>query len=109
MEAPKRLTAFEAMDAARRFVDLLRHAEYVESILLEEGEWEGPRLWTVLSSPAFEDHYSEPIYEAQGHIVDDLSEPVFEFRVINVNELKGRLEDILPVNARVLYQRQPPA
>jgi hypothetical protein len=103
--APRRPTAFEAIDAARHFADLLREVEYVERIILEDADWEGLRLWTVLASPAFEDRYGEPVYEAQGQVIDELGEPVFDFRVINVNELKGRLEDVLPANGRVLYER----
>src|SRR5438445_13888909 len=98
---PRKLTTYETIDAARRFAGLLRELEYVEKVILEEGGWEGLRLWVVLSSPAFEDRYADPVYEAQGRIIDDLSDPVFDFRVINQNELKGRLDEILPANANI--------
>lgn len=103
--APKRLTALEMMEAARRFVDLLRDVEYVDTIILENEEREAPELWTVLSSPAFEEGYRDPVYEAQGQVIDELSEPVFDFRVVNVNDHGGRLEHVLPAHGRVLYQR----
>lgn len=83
--SPKKLTTYEMMDAARRFVRHLQALQYLEEIVLEEVGQEGLRLWIVLSSPAFEDQYADPVYGSQGQLIGELSEPVFDFRVINVN------------------------
>jgi hypothetical protein len=34
-----------------------------------------------------------------------LDASVFDFRVVNINELEGRIEDILPTSAEMLYER----
>jgi hypothetical protein len=93
------------MEAARRFADLLRNVEYVEKIILEEAGWGGLCLWAVLSSPPFEDQYREPVYKAQSAVMAMLDASVFDFRVVNINELEGRIEDILPTSAEMLYER----
>lgn len=94
------------MEAARRFADLLRDVEYVEKVILEEAGWEGLRLWAVLSSPPFEDQYREPVYKAQSAVIHMLDAPAFDFRVVNINELEGRIEDVLPASAEMLYERR---
>lgn len=101
----KKLTTYETIDAARQFANRLLSLQYVEEVVLEEVGQEVFRLWVVLSSPAFEDQYADPVYEAQEQLIGELSEPVFDFRVINVNEIKGRLEETLPQDADVLYVR----
>ncbi len=103
--ARKNPSMYQAMEAARRFADLLRGVDYVEKVVLEEAGWEGLRLWTVLSAPPFEEQYREAVYEAQSAVIDGLDAPVFDFRVVNVNELHGRVEDVLPAGAEVLYER----
>jgi hypothetical protein len=93
------------MEAARRFADLLRNVEYVEKVILEEAGMEGLRLWAVISSPPFEERYRDPVYEAQSAVIDMLNAPVFDFRIVNLNELNGQVEDSLPKASEILYER----
>lgn len=103
--ATERLTSFDASTAARRYADLLSRIPHVDMVVLEEIPWDGRRLWAVLDAPPFEPEYRTPVYEAQGEIIDQLDEAVFDFRVVNVRELNEPLGSVVPKDGYVLYQR----
>lgn len=101
----ERITSFDASTAAQRYAELLSQNGYVERVVLEETPWEGRRLWAVLDAPPFRDEYRDPIYAAQERIIDELAEAVFDFRLVNVNELESPLDTVLPAAGHVLYER----
>ncbi len=90
----------------REYVGLLEGIEIARQIyLFKSGGCNN--LWTVIDAPPFEDDLRYPIYEAQMNISSRGSKnnPV-DFYIININELPEgkRLEDILPINATLIWK-----
>jgi hypothetical protein len=57
----------------------------------------------LVKTAPFDDEARASVYEAQLDVIQDVDQPVVDFRVINLIELSGRrLEDVLPSNGLVL-------
>ncbi len=92
----------------QEYVGLLEGIEIAKQIyLFKSGGCNN--LWTIINAPPFEDELRYPIYEAQMNIVSRGSKdnPI-DFYILNINEIPEgkRLEDVLPVNATVIWKRE---
>ncbi len=64
--------------------------------------------WTVIDAEPFNSTQSEPIYDAQVKIYQEMKEDLaLDFHVLNLSELHDRqeLESILPPSAKLVWQR----
>lgn len=89
------------------YVNSIRTLKIVREVLLVEAE-EITTIWTIIAAPPFEDSFREPIYKAQLHILRSLGDDKsLDFYVLNVLELPDgeELADVLPSNAKLLWQR----
>lgn len=65
-------------------------------------------IWTIIDAPPFEDSLRTPICDAQLRILSMLKEQIsLDFNVLNVSELSENQQpdDIIPVNAKLIWER----
>lgn len=88
------------------FVEAAKAIPEVQMVLVEDPSFDYPRIWTVISAPAFVFSYRRRVYDAQLVAQQQDKESLVDFRLINVQEIKGSVENVLPSGHRVLFQRK---
>jgi hypothetical protein len=88
-----------------QFVQAVKDYSYVQWVFYEGDAPVHTRIWTVISAPEFDAGYRRPIYSAQVEALKKADEPVVDFRLINLRELEGDLEEVLPARRTELYSR----
>ena len=100
----KRATLAEKV--LQRFVELARELPQVQLVFVSDDTDEGPRIWTVINAPRFEEEPRNQVYQAEYAALRDVAESPFGFRVINVQELKHPLEHVISPIDRLLFDRK---
>ena len=95
-----------AEQACSLFVRRMRPIGIVREVRCTEDE-DRITAWTITEGPVFDFDSNRPIYEAAIEVMRLTEESVFDFRIINVNELDegGSIEDILPTEAKAIWTR----
>jgi hypothetical protein len=85
------------------FTKRVRDVEIVDEVRCTKEE-DLITAWVITNGPAFDFESNKPIYEAAVDAMRLHEESVFDFRVINLNELENgaSAEDIVPLQARVM-------
>jgi hypothetical protein len=89
------------------YVEMVSKVEIVKKIFVVETQ-NGLVCWTVIDAEPFDSTQSEPIYDAQVKIYQEMKEDLaLDFHVLNLSELHDRkeLESILPPGAKLVWQR----
>ena len=86
------------------YLNIVNTLEIVKQILIAEDE-EGFTIWTLIEAEPFDDSQRMPIYQAQINIMRQMEEGIpIDFRILNISEYK-QIEDIIPSNAEIYWQR----
>ena len=91
----------------REYVEKISKIEAVREILLVEAE-KINMVWTIIKAAPFEDSLRKPIYTAQLEILRSLEQDIpIDFYILNESEFSSEknLSDIIPSNARSIWQR----
>ena len=91
-------------EAAHAYAAAVQEIPYVHKVLLEESR-NPAYIWTIISTPPFDDTYRTPVYEAEMAILQDAHFPLVGFRLLNVREVDDDLRMHLPASQRVLFER----
>jgi len=86
--------------AIAQYVKRVRRLPHVRSVAAEP-EHGYIRVWTIISAPPFDFESRRPIYEVQQNVLQRTEEPL-EFRLINLNELDGGVQDVPPAGSELL-------
>ena len=93
------------MDVVNFFLEAARTIPEIQTVLAEDPSPEYARIWVVISAPPFETSYRHRVYAAQLSAQQRDPETCVDFRLVNVQEIKGSIEDVLPPSRRVLFRR----
>ena len=104
---PQRYSPSKAEQIFLEFASRVRSSGIVIEVRYTQDE-ERITAWTITDGPPFEFESNKPIYEAAIDAMSLQEEPVFDFRVININELEegGSIDDIVPRGAKTIWKRQ---
>jgi hypothetical protein len=68
---------------------------------------DGVTVWVITEGPRMDFDSNKPIYEAALKTMRFVGKPIFDFRIVNVNEIEGgSVEDIVPTEAKSHWKRQ---
>jgi hypothetical protein len=65
-----------------------------------------PRIWTVIDAPPHARTFRHKVYQAEMEAMDACAGVPADFLVLNIREITGNLEDVLPTRRRLLFQRR---
>lgn len=87
------------------YVNKLKEIDVVQEIRSYQDE-DCITIMALVTTAPFDDLARAPVYEAQLDVIQEVDQPVVDFRVINLMELSGRsVADVLPSEGRVLWKR----
>jgi hypothetical protein len=104
-EPAERLQRMQFQRVMQKFVESIRDFPFVQSVFYEGDAPIHTRIWTVISAPEFDAGYRRPIYSAQIDALEQSDEPVVDIRLINLRELEGSLDEVLPARRTELFSR----
>jgi len=87
----------------RNFIDMVKRLPYVQQVFYEGHAPVNARIWTLIAAPEFDPSPRRVIYKAQLDATSELNHPMTAFRLVNLREIEGDAEDILPEQRTVLY------
>lgn len=108
----KRFKAKESHDSiverySRNYQKALESLKYVKQIL-SIANADMYSIWTVIEAPPFDDHYRDPIYNAQLDVLQQVGDDIsIDFHILNTLELceDTQTEDIVPHGAKIIWQQ----
>lgn len=108
MTQPAKLesTVSTIKDACRLFVSIVSKIDAVREVRLVQVPKEGPIILTLISAPAFERGYREPIYEAQLKVLRASEVPLVDFRMLNLTELSEEDKVVIPAKSELLWKSE---
>lgn len=92
-------------ELCRIYVALMRQIQEVRLVLLR-AEGESAYILTLIDAPPLERLTRDRVYLAQQTVLETISSPPVEFRLINGRELQEDVSHIIPSDATVLYERK---
>ncbi len=104
LKRPQRAALAEKV--MKRFVEIVRELPQVTLVFVSDDTDEGPRIWTVIDAPRFEEGPRNQVYAAKYEALGDTLEPPFGFRVVNIQELAQPLEHVISPIDRLLFDRR---
>ena len=96
----------EADRVIRFFAERLRKVDIVREVRYTY-EVGGVTAWVITDGPRMDFELEKPVHEAIGDALVFQKVALFDFRIINMNELRDGafLEDIVPEEAELLWKR----
>ncbi len=96
----------EADRVIRFFAERLRKVDIVREVRYTY-EVGGVTAWVIIDGPRMDFELEKPVHEAIGDALVFQKVALFDFRIINMNELRDGafLEDIVPEEAELLWKR----
>lgn len=96
-------------DVIRTFVNVASTIPEVQLILLVGQPQSGERVWTIMDAPRYDENFRHKVYQAELDALDANVGAFVDFYLLNVRELRGRLEEVLPPNSQILFRREQAA
>ena len=97
----------EADRVIRFFADRLRDVEIVNEVRFTY-EVHGVTAWVITKGPRMDFPSEEPVHEAIGDVLGFQKVPLFDFRIVNLNELPegNPMDYYIPAQAETLWKRE---
>lgn len=97
----------EADRVIRFFAERLREVEIVEEVRFTY-EVHGVTGWVITKGPRMEFPSERPVHEAIGDVLGFQKVPLFDFRIVNLNELPegNSMDYYIPKQAETLWKRE---
>lgn len=97
----------EADRVIRFFAERLRDVEIVKELRFTY-ELHGATGWVIMKGPRLDFLSEKPVHEAIGDVLTFQKAPLFDFRIVNLNELPegNSLESYIPSQAETLWKRE---
>lgn len=92
------------------YVDLVQQIPEVQLVVLVKDDpyAGGARLWVVVDAPRLDRNVENRVYDADFDVMRRYAEFPYDFRLINVRELRHPLEEVLP-DGDILFTRKQAA
>ena len=92
-------------DVTSMFVAAAKHLPEVRMILVEGSYPDDVCVWTIIDAPPFERSTQDRVAQVVLKALQEGEDPPVDFHLINLRELTGDLQTILPTGHRMLFKR----